>query len=63
MKVTRTFSVELNTEEVENITTALHELYKTLKDVNKNAEAISRTWELRNGFASLIGRAYMGVDA
>ena len=65
MKIsTKSFDVNLTEREVEIITNALHKIYKPLKEEQKytNPEA-TEVRELRNAFAGLINRHYMGEDA
>lgn len=61
---TKKFNVELTEREAEIIANALHKLYRPVKDeygyANPEATEIR---ELRNAFAGLIGRYYMGVDS
>lgn len=61
---TKNFEVNLTEREVEVIATALHKSYRPLKDEHgySNAEA-SELRELRNAFAGLVNRHYMGEDA
>lgn len=67
----RSFTIELTTDEIDIITTALHGQYKHNKemlfDKPTSPEYITRhmtqSQELRNSFAHLIGRSYMGEDA
>lgn len=65
--------VELTRDEIETITSALHEEYKRLTEL-ANAEETpqhkaaysldaSAARRLRNDFAKIIGRSYMGADA
>lgn len=65
------FVTTLTEKEIEYITEALHKIYKEMKIQNSDKDAnvyvnTTKTAELRilrNEFASLIGRAYMGEDA
>lgn len=70
--VKRSFTVELTAEEIEVITTALHGEYKFVKDLRTKAEQDQQprlhqkqetTQRLRNEFAELVGRRFMGEDA
>lgn len=65
--------VELTREEIETITSALHEKYKTLSaaaatDAGTPAGAAAsidagNARRLRDSFSDIIGRRYMGEDA
>lgn len=69
--LTKTFTIELTTDEIEIITTALHGQYKHNKEMimdnPKNPEYITKhmmeAQALRNSFANLINRSFMGEDA
>lgn len=68
MKTTDTiYRIELTEAEVRTITEALEEATKERRehrdDGEQSAKAYFRAHDLRNGFAHLIGRSYMGVDA
>ena len=65
------YSVELNKGEIEIIVNAIHAAYQELKcmvpenqsESRKTYERMQPLRELRNSFASLIGRSFMGEDA
>lgn len=67
------FTVELTPEEIDIITTALHGEYKFIREQRHKPENADRqpqlyqkqqaTQKLRNAFAELIDRRYMGEDA
>lgn len=61
---TKKFNVELTEREVNIITSALHTRYMPVKKEHgySNPEA-TEVRELRNDFASLVGRYFMGEDA
>lgn len=67
----KVYKVELTTDEIEIITTALHGEYKFCKGLRPdNQEESKRIYnkicavrEIRNSFASLVNRSYMGEDA
>lgn len=70
--VKHSFTVELTADEIEVITTALHGEYKFIKDLRTKAEQDQQTrlhqkqettQRLRNEFAELVGRRFMGDDA
>lgn len=69
--IVKTFTVELTSEEISLITTALHNEYKALKttcseskDETENSyNQIKCFRDLRNSFSSLINVSYMGEDA
>ena len=75
MKVLNTVhTIELTTKEIELITTALHGQYKTERDLymkdndskaycGKYYDAMNEVRDLRNVFAKITGRVYMGEDA
>lgn len=73
LQIAHKFTVELTTEEIELLTTALHGEYKFIKKLqseNTNPSEAPRLYEkrktlqaLRNSFAALINRFYMGEDA
>ena len=78
MKVTSFYSVEVNEAEVRNIVKALEDAtdkcrvaYEaerqaedaTVERCEKLYDEFKATKELRNSFARLIGRSYMGKDA
>ena len=73
LKIAHKFTVELTTEEIELLTTALHGEYKFIKNLraeNANPSEAPRLYEkqkalqaLRNSFAALVNRFYMGEDA
>ena len=64
-------TIELTPKEIDMITTALHGQYKTERELyEKDDETYGRFYDamneardLRNAFANLINRSYMGVDA
>ena len=70
-KIQTVYNIELTPEEIEAIATALHGEYKTLKTTaQESIEQSRRTYEkmqiyreLRNSFADIINRRYMGEDA
>lgn len=65
------YRVELTADEVEIITTALHGEYKFIRaEREKSQENAARLYDkmrdvrtVRNNFADLCGRRYMGEDA
>ena len=65
----KTFVLEITSSDINTITDALHELYTVKrKEYNEHGgEKLYNEWvsfrELRNEFASLIGRNFMGKDA
>lgn len=70
--IEKTFAVELTEKEIEVLTTALHGEYMKMREEPKDEQAKARAIRLeqqnyarilRSGFASLIGRMYMGQDA
>ena len=67
--VSKNFVVELNDEQVNVVVDALHVAYKHWKEqATKNGVAKSmpksfKAKELRNDFASLVQRSFMGEDA
>lgn len=69
--IEKTFTIELTEQEIEIITTALHGEYKHIKEMKCDSPEHSRKMHekmvnirgIRNSFASLIGRMYMGEDA
>ena len=70
--VKQSFTIELTTEEIEVITTALHGEYKFVKDLRTKAEQDQQprlyqkqktVQRLRNDFAELVGQRFMGEDA
>lgn len=74
MKVTEQFyTIELTPAEIDIITTALHGEYKFIREQRHKPENADRqpqlyqkqqaTQKLRNAFAELIDRRYMGEDA
>lgn len=73
LKIAQKFTVELTTEEIELLTTALHGEYKFIRKLceeNANPREAARLHEktqavraLRNSFSGLINRFYMGEDA
>lgn len=74
MKVTEQFyKVELTLSDIDIITTALHGDYKFIREQRRKPENAERQSELfqkqqsiqnlRNAFAELIDRRYMGDDA
>lgn len=72
MKTVETvYRVELTADEVELITTAMHGEYKFLRaEREKSQDNAERLYskmkavrEIRNNFADLCGRRYMGEDA
>ena len=71
-KINTMHTVQLTTDEVNLITTALHGQYKKCKEIisdNKTDaqpyifEDMSLARELRNAFGNLVNRTYMGEDA
>lgn len=70
-KIEATYKIELTPAEIEIITTALHGEYKTLKTTAAESidesrriyERMQPIKELRNDFANLINKTYMGEDA
>lgn len=66
-----TFTIELTKDEIEILTMALHDEYKFCKDLQPDnikdrkriEEKTENTRELRNNFAGLIAKSYMGEDA
>lgn len=72
--VEKQFNVILSDDELDFLTTALHGEYKTVRDrIRKTKEGqevsqrdmdrMNTCHNLRNEFADLIGRKYMGEDA
>ena len=69
--IKKTYTIELSEDDVELITTALHGQYKTESELYQNDDdiygryydAMNKARDLRNTFAKLINRAYMGADA
>lgn len=67
----KTFSVSLNEDEIETIVNALQACYKDMRDTPQaspedSRKAYARMYalrEIRNGFAGLINRSFMGEDA
>ena len=72
-KLDTIYKIEVTAEEVEAITTALHGEYKFIKDMRTKAETPEKSQELynkmelvrsiRNNFADICNRRYMGEDA
>ena len=69
-----TFTIELNEKDVDLITTALHREYKVLSELNeqerdqddlygKYYKDMNAARDLRNKFAGLLNKQYMGIDA
>lgn len=78
MKVNETlYNITLNPKEIETITNALHAAYTETRDAyreliteehNAHDENVlynrkNELREIRNSFANLIGRSYMGQDS
>ena len=66
--LSKTFTLQLTPDEIEIITTALHGQYKTDKELNEQNSALYHdrmvlARKLRNDFADMINRRYMGEDA
>lgn len=70
--VNKVFQIELTENEIELITTALHGEYKFIRAEREKADQDSapRLYEkmqavkaIRNSFADLVNRRYMGEDA
>lgn len=72
MKILNTVhTIELTTDDIELITTALHGQYKTEQELwtqdddpyGRYYDAMNQARDLRNMFAGMINRSYMGADA
>ena len=70
--IEQTYKVELNVDEVRAIADSLHAEYlkfrhayesATSQDAPKIYKDVSMLRTLRNSFANIIGRSYMGEDA
>ena len=67
----KTYSVSLNEDEIDVIVNALHACYMDMKETpQESMEDSKKTYarmqplkELRNSFANLIDRSFMGKDA
>lgn len=67
----KTYSVSLNEDEIDVIVNALHACYMDMKETpQESKEDSQKTYvrmqplkELRNSFANLINRSFMGKDA
>ena len=67
----KSYKVELTTDEIEIITTALHGEYKfckesrpdTIDESKRIYNKMQAVRTIRNEFASMINRSYMGEDA
>lgn len=65
------YKIELTADEIEIITTALHDEYKFYKEKSPDTideskiicDKIQSVRTIRNEFARLINRSYMGYDA
>ena len=65
------YSVELTNDEIELIVNVLHATYKEIKEAPQRDQEESRKAymrmqplrELRNAFATIINRSFMGEDA
>ena len=70
-KLETIYKVELTTDEISIITTALHDEYKFYKEQRPDTideskiicDKIQSVRTIRNEFARLINRSYMGDDA
>ena len=61
--VGKNFIVELNEAEICEIATALHEHYLKHREDGKNCKIVRDLQMLRNDFAQLINKQYLGFDA
>ena len=61
-KIDTTYTIKVTIEEVNTITEALHKAYKEAKTLLLSEDA-TELRELRNSFANLCNRSYMGEDA
>ena len=61
--MTKTITISITEREADIITTALHKMYRPIKDEHgfANDKAIELR-ELRDAFANIIHRSYMGED-
>lgn len=66
-KIDTSYTIELTTKEVNVIVDEFHFLYKMCKEGAEkgecDAEHLRELRDIRNSFASLINRSYMGKDA
>lgn len=57
------YKIEFEKTEVEVMVDYLHKAYMALREDDANKETAIAMRELRNNFASLVGRRFMGIDA
>lgn len=57
------YTVDLNTAEISEIASALHEQYMKHREGGGDCTVIRELQTLRNDFAKLINKSYMGYDA